>query len=199
MRRVFVLFSPCLLLASLATATVVLPIEFRQLANEAQAIVHGRVADVRSAWVDGRRAVETFITIDAAEYLKGNLGSQVTFKVPGGQLGRYRTILVGAPTFTVGDEVILFLKSDGASYPFVIGLTQGLFRVATDPSTGAQVVTPPALLALAAGASQPVVRGDPARRPVPVTEFRELVREALTPRADGFRPRRGQAERGGIR
>ena len=37
-------------------------------------IVHGRVVDVRAGWVDGRRSVDTFVTIAADDYLKGNLG-----------------------------------------------------------------------------------------------------------------------------
>src|SRR6266850_4866174 len=98
-------------------ATVIVPIEFRELVTIAPVIVHGRVVDVRSDWVDGRRSVETFVTVEAAEYLKGNLGERVTFKVPGGQLGRYRTVFVGAPEFQDGDEVILFLKRSGPSYP----------------------------------------------------------------------------------
>ena len=186
MRRTFLyVVSLCLLLSYPATATVVLPIEFRELVTSAAVIVHGRVVDVRSEWVDGRRAVETFVTIEAAEYLKGNLGSRVTFKVPGGQLGRYRTVLVGAPIFGVGDDVFLFLKSNGPSFPFIIGLTQGVFRVASDPDSGGQVVTPPALVGKTGVDSEPIVRGDPGRRPVAIDAFRDVVRQALSERAQG--------------
>src|SRR5689334_8430801 len=61
------ILSVCLLAAASVHATVLLPIEFRELVQSAQTIVHGRVVDVRSEWVDGRRAVETFVTIEAAE------------------------------------------------------------------------------------------------------------------------------------
>src|SRR5687767_15921943 len=97
-------------------ATVIVPIEFRELVATAPGIVHGEVVDVRSRWVDGRRSLETFVTIAAAEYLKGNLGEHVTFRVPGGQLGRYRTVFVGVPEFRPGDEVVLFLKRAGPSH-----------------------------------------------------------------------------------
>src|SRR5688572_15298321 len=92
-------------------ATVIVPIEFRELVATSPVIVHGLVTDVRSAFVDGRRSVETFVTIEAGEYLKGNLGQHVTFKVPGGEIGRYRTVFVGAPEFRTGDEVVLFLRT----------------------------------------------------------------------------------------
>jgi hypothetical protein len=174
-----------LLLPASAGATVLVPIEFRELVRSAQAIVYGRVVDVRSEWVDGRRAVETFVTIEAAEYLKGSFGERVTFKVPGGQLGRYRTVFVGAPTFTEGDEVVLFLKSSGPSYPFIIGLTQGLFRVTNDAGTGERVVTPPALIGKVGAEPETIVRGDAARRPVPIATFRGLVQQVLNETAQG--------------
>lgn len=160
-------------------ATVLLPIEFRELVATAPVIVHGQVVDVHSEWVDGRRAVETFVTVDVAEYLKGNLGEQVTFKVPGGQLGRYRTVFVGAPTFQAGDEVVLFLKTDGPSFPFVVGLSQGVFRIVADTQSGRRLVTPPALIGVNTAEPVRVVRGDPARKAVSIDLFREAVRQAM--------------------
>jgi hypothetical protein len=129
--------------------------------------------------VDGRRAVETFVTIEATEYLKGSLGERVTVKVPGGQLGRYRTVFVGAPEFSEGDEVVLFLKSNGPSFPFIIGLSQGLFRVTAAPGSNERLVTPPALLAKAGADAEPIVRGDVSRRAVPIAAFRDLVRQVI--------------------
>ena len=61
-------------------ATVLVPIEFRELVNTAPVIVAGRVADVRAEWVDGRRSIETFVTVTAGEYLKGNLGDTLTLR-----------------------------------------------------------------------------------------------------------------------
>jgi hypothetical protein len=160
-------------------ATVIVPVEFRELVTIAPVIVHGRVVDVRSDWVDGRRSVETFVTIEAAEYLKGNLGERVTFKVPGGQLGRYRTVFVGAPEFQDGDEVILFLKGSGPSYPYIIGLSQGAFRVVADARSGRRMVTTPIVMAKGAGDPEPVVRGDVTRKPLAIEAFRDAVRLVL--------------------
>jgi len=161
-------------------ATVLLPIEFRELVTTAPVIVHGQVVDVRSEWVDGRRAVETFVTVEAAEYLKGNLGESFVFKVPGGQIGRYRTVFVGAPAFQTGDEVVLFLKTDGPSFPFLVGLSQGVFRIVTDTQSGRRVVTPPALVGVNSADAVRVVRGNPARRPVAIDVFRDAVHRALS-------------------
>lgn len=177
MRR---LVFPLLLLLPVALrATVIVPIEFRELVTTTPVIVHGRVTDVRSAFVDGRRSIDTFVTVDAEEYLKGNLGEHVTFKVPGGEIGRYRTIFVGAPEFRTGDEVVLFLRTGRAALPFIVGLNQGAYRVVADRESGRRMVTTPILMGRTAGEAEPVVRGAATRRPLAIEAFRQAVRDVL--------------------
>ncbi len=176
-------FLACGLFVSLSVAlqaTVILPIEFRELVTAAPVIVHGQVVDVRADWVDGRRSVDTFVTVAAAEYLKGNLGESVTFRVPGGQLGRYRTVFVGAPEFKAGDEVVLFLNQAGPSYPYIIGLSQGAFRVVAEARTGRRMVTTPVVMGKGADEPERIVRGDVMRRPLPIDAFRDAVRQVLS-------------------
>ena len=178
MRR-FVSVTAFVILSVALQATVLVPIEFRELVSTAPVIVHGRVVDVRSAFVDGRQSVETFVTVEASEYLKGQLGAHVTIRIPGGQLGRYRTVFVGAPEFRPGDELVLFLKTPRASLPHIIGLSQGAFRVHPDPRTGQRMVTTPIVMGKGTGDTEPVVRGDPTRRPVSIAAFRDVVRQVL--------------------
>lgn len=161
-------------------ATVVLPIEFRELVTSSAVIVHGRVTDARAAFVDDRRAVDTFVTVAVDEYFKGNLGAHVTFRVPGGQIGRYKTIFVGAPEFTEGDEIVVFLKTPAGGVPFVTGLSQGAFRVMPDARTGRRLVTTPIVMGKTAGEAERIVRGDPARRPLAIEAFRDAVRQVMT-------------------
>jgi len=175
-------FLACALLASLSVAvhaTVILPIEFRELVTIAPVIVHGHVVDVRTEWVDGRRAIETFVTVQADEYLKGNLGETLTVRVPGGQMGRYRTVFVGAPEFRDGDEVVLFLKHAGPSYPYIVGLSQGAFRVVPDARTGRRMVTTPIVMGSGEGERERIVRGDVTRRPLAIEAFRDAVRQVM--------------------
>lgn len=176
MRRVLML---ALLLAApaAARATVLIPIELRELVAVSSTIVHGHIVDVRAQWVDGRRAIETFLTIEADEYYKGNASGTVTVRVPGGQIGRFRTIVVGAPEFQSGDEVVLFLR-DYEGRLSIVGLSQGAYRVAADRS-GRRVVTAPVLMGKADGSVEAVVRGDAARRPLPVDAFRDLVKRVV--------------------
>jgi hypothetical protein len=171
MRRLFLMF---LLIASPAAATVYVPVDFREMVTASHSIVHGRVVDVRSEPTRDRVMVVTYVTIDVEEHLKGHLGDSTTFLVPGGQVGRYRRIIVGAPQFERGDEVVVFLSARGPSIPYLFGLSQGVYRVVRT-ADGRAMVTPPALMAKGAGAER-VVRGDPARRPLALAAFAREVR-----------------------
>lgn len=161
-----------------ARATVLIPIDFRELVSVSAAIVHGRVTDVRAEWADGRRAVETFVTVEVSEYMKGSLGGTLTVHVPGGQIGRYRTIVVGAPAFHAGDEVVLFLREHNGSLS-IVGISQGAFRVVAE-SSGRRLVTTPVVMGKPDTPAVPIVRGDPSRRPLPIDDFRDVVRRLVT-------------------
>ena len=112
-----------------ALATVLVPADFGTIVQEAGVIVHGRVVDVRSAQTGPRRTIESFITVTVIESLKGAPGGTVTFRVPNGQVGRYRRVLIGAPEFTQGEEVVLFLRGRAPEMPTLVGLSQGVYRV----------------------------------------------------------------------
>jgi hypothetical protein len=178
MRRLLSSLVLMVLTAAAPGATVLIPIEFRELVRVSSTIVHGRITDVRSEWADGRRAVETFVTVDVTEYMKGSLGGTLTVRVPGGQIGRYRTMTVGAPAFREGDEVVLFLRSYNGVLS-IVGLSQGAFRVVAD-SAGRRLVTTPVVMGKPGDAAEPVVRGDVARRPIAIDAFRDLVRRVVT-------------------
>ena len=165
-----------LVLCSLRTgATVLVPADLGELARDAGAIVRGRVAATDPRWTGDRRAIETVVTIDVEESLKGSLGRTVQFVVPGGTLGRYRSIFVGAPQFVVQERVVVFLGWRGPSYPYLLGLGQGVFRIAEEPNRSGALVTPPPMIAPAAGAVR-IVRGDVSRVPVPLAAFEQRVR-----------------------
>jgi len=160
-------------LAGPAEATIVVPADLGELARDARAIALGRVARVDGRWTDDRRTIETIVTLDVESYWKGSLGPVLRFRVPGGDLGRYRSVVVGAPQFAVDDRVVVFLGARGPMVPYVLGLNQGVFRVAA-AGNGAAVVTPPPMLP-AAQATR-IVRGDPSRRQLGLAEFEQRVR-----------------------
>lgn len=159
---------------ALTRATVIVPADLGTLSRDARAIARGRVVAVDAQWSDGRRGIETIVTLATEAYLKGGLGETIQFRVPGGLLGRYRSIVVGAPQFAVGQRVVVFLGAQGPMVPFILGLNQGVFRIAQD--RGGEMVTPPVPLPAADG---PIVRGQVARAPQPLADFEREVR-ALT-------------------
>ena len=162
-----------------ALGTVYLPADFGEMVDGSLYIVHGRVADVRSAPTVDRRRVVTHVTLEVAQPLKGSPGDSITFMVPGGQVGAYERVVVGAPRFEAGDEVILFLTARGPSIPYVFGLSQGVYRVSR--ASGRPLVAPPAVFVDAAEGAEPgrLVRGDPARRALPLDDFARAVRATM--------------------
>jgi hypothetical protein len=157
-----------------ADATVLIGADLGELARDARAIARGRVAAVDAQWTADRRTIETLVTLEVDSYLKGALGATVQFRVPGGSLGRFRSIVVGAPQFAVDDRVVVFLGARGPSVPYVVGFSQGVFRVVRSGDGSTWLVTP-AILPSPAGAVT-IVRGDPQRQPLPLNDFEQRVR-----------------------
>ncbi len=179
MRRIAALVLVLLCAPSLR-ATVLVPAEFREIVSGSQIIVYGRVSDVHAEWSDDRRQIDTVVSLDAATYLKGGPGDVVTFKVPGGQIGRYKNVMVGAPEFHAGEEAVVFLSAQGPAVAHVFGLNQGVFRVRVDARTGSRMVVPPVLMGAEDG-PEPVIRGAANRRPLPLESFASTVRNAMSP------------------
>ena len=175
----------CLFAPLPAEATVVLPLDFKQLTTKADVILRGRVVALTSQWASDRNGIDTLVTVQVTSYLKGDFGAQATFRVAGGQIGRFRSVRVGAPVFREGEEVVLFLGGAGPVIPRIVGFNQGVYRVTTDPGSGVRVVMPPALTREVTTPT-PIVRGDPSRKPMPLAQFEAQVRSVL----DGERPDR---------
>jgi hypothetical protein len=163
------------MLAAPARATVLIPADLGELSRDALAIARGRVVALDAQWTEDRGTIETIVTLEVESYLKGGLGATVRFRVPGGELGRFRSIVVGAPAFAVDQRVVVFLGAHGPSVPHVLGLSQGVFRVSRAADNSGWLVTSPVLLP-AAGVSSRVVRGDPSRRPLALGDFESTVR-----------------------
>ena len=179
-------YSAALVLTALAAlapvhATVIVPAEFGEVVAGSALIAHGRVIDVQAEWADGRRRIDSVVTVNVLSWFKGGNASTLSFDVPGGEIGRYRHVLVGAPVFKRGDEAFLFLKEEGSPLPYVFGLNQGVFRVRAD-ERGVRMVTSPALLAQ--GVEPEIVRrGAVNRRPEALDAFGTRIRSVLAARA----------------
>jgi hypothetical protein len=175
-RRLVALLIVTLFPVALA-ATVLVPAEFREVVNGADLIVYARVSSIEAQWGDDRKHVDTLVTLQAGTYLKGSARETLIVVVPGGTVGRYMNVTVGAPSFSVGDEAVFFLTTRGRDLPAIFGLNQGVFRVSTEGDSRRRVVTPP-LISRGSG-PETVVRGDPTRKPVPLETFGAQVQAVL--------------------
>jgi hypothetical protein len=182
MRRAFV-SSICVLatvlVARVTHATVILPAEFREIVAGSAVIAHVQIVDVRPEWVDGRRRIDSVVTATVVSSFKGGeRGETIAFRVPGGELGRYRSLTVGAPSFKPGEEAVLFLSAAGGTSLHVFGLNQGVFRVRQDAVSGRRMVVTP-IVSASGNAAERVSRGSAVRRPVPVENFGAQVRTVM--------------------
>ena len=171
----WVILLALLFIAPSARATTLVPADLGELSRDAIAIARGRVVSLDARWTEDRRAIETLVTLDVAGYLKGDLGSTLQFRVPGGQLGRLRTIVVGAPEFTEDEQVVVFLGARGPSIPHLVGFSQGVYRVVRAADRSGWMVTPPATWPSTTG-TRAIVRGDAARTPLALADFEQRVR-----------------------
>lgn len=177
LNRALVLLIVCLTPAALR-ATVIVPAEFREIVNGAAIIAYGLVTETTVESSADRRQVDTVVTMQVGSYLKGGPGETLVFKVPGGQVGRFRNVTVGAPVFAAGEEAVVFLTVRDGDLPVVFGLNQGVFRVRVDGRTLRRMVTPPALMARTE-APELVVRGGVDRRVLPLETFGVQVQAVL--------------------
>jgi hypothetical protein len=128
-------FAAAVVVAAAAPARATMMIErmsLDRITREAGRIVHGTVTDVRSGR-DESGLPATWVTLDVARTLKGHATTQLTFKqagvtepLPDGTLAR----IPGLPRYTVGEEVVLFLRGESAhGFTSPVGMGQGTFRV----------------------------------------------------------------------
>jgi hypothetical protein len=155
-------FTGCLALH--AAATTLVPTDVAEMSREARAIALGRVVTMEARWSADRRRIETLVTLQTEAYLKGSLGGSLRFLLPGGELGRFRSIVVGAPQLAVGQDIVVFLGARDPGVPFILGFNQGLFRVAA--SNGVRVVKP----------AGPALRLEGEQAVMPLEQFARRVR-----------------------
>ena len=118
-------------LAALQSATLE-RLSFDELIARSSAIVRGKVLS-SSTSLSGA-IVYTHYTVQVSERFKGPAGATVDVAVPGGTVNNMKQTFAGTPTFHPGDEFVFFLWTSKSGLNSVLGLTQGLFSLASDGS-----------------------------------------------------------------
>jgi len=112
-----------------------------QLTEESSVIVVGKVEAVECQWNVDHTMITTLVKVALSDVFKGApTESVITIKLIGGSIGNIETVLIGSPTFRIGEETLLFLRAVNEE-PFnglltVTGLAQGKFEI--QPGTGAE-------------------------------------------------------------
>jgi hypothetical protein len=123
--------------------TAMIQLSLSQLVQGAETIVLGTVAHQESAWNATHTAIYTDVVLQVEETMKGAAGSEVTFRIAGGEVDDIGMRTSTAPTFYRGEEVIVFLHTEGSTAQ-IFGLQQGKFTVSDGTVTqGGQAVPVP--------------------------------------------------------
>ena len=166
-----------------AWATLVKPFTLRGLATEAHEVVRGEVIDeevVYDAWWD-RVYTHTIIRVDEAISGQARPGELIVMRQLGGILDGIETRLVGTTDFTLGDEVVVFTRTDGALH-YLVGMAQGSYFVIRDEQGHGTVTRDLGQLGFAA-MPQPADSRAPNR-----TALSVLMEAVSTIRSPGGRP-----------
>ena len=125
------------------TATTVIPPTFDQLVQQAELIFQGTVTDVRSVWEGegAQRHIETYVTFQIADSVKGNAGNSYTIRMLGGSVGDETMVVSDTPKFKVGDRDILFVEHNNEQFVPLVGINNGRFHVQRDEQTGRDIIT----------------------------------------------------------
>lgn len=140
MRLILIL---CLLTASAARATSVVPPRFDELVAEAELIV--RATPVaretrRETAPDGTAILRTHVTLAVERTLKGTSTDRLTLSFLGGELGDEAMTVRGIPRLEPGSVDYVFIAGNGRVFCPLVGLGHGRFRVLRDGATGREYV-----------------------------------------------------------
>lgn len=133
MKRVLLSLGLVAMLAALpASASTFVAMSDEALVASSQAVVVGEVVQVDSFWNQDGTAVLTDATVQVAQTLAGSAPATVKVRTFGGAVGDYRIEAHGFPTFTVGEQMVLFLEQGGEGTYRVTGYQLGQYRVRQD-------------------------------------------------------------------
>jgi hypothetical protein len=127
----------------LVRATSVVPPNFTELVEEADAIYRGQVTAIEARRVgrpDGSTLIKTFVTVGVQRALKGPDEASVTLEFLGGTIGDETLEVGGVPKFTVGQRGIVFVQKNGQQFCPLVRLGHGNYRIEKDNASGREYV-----------------------------------------------------------
>ena len=130
----------CLLMASVASATIVRSMSLAEMTRTADVVVRATVQGSSANWDENRTRIYTVTQLQVSHVLKGPVqnGEEIRVRQIGGSVGEITQRVAGNAHFDAGEEVLVFLDRDAArGLHYVIGMAQGKYTVnrRTNPPT----------------------------------------------------------------
>ena len=123
-----------------SSSGIVVQLTEEELTAQAELILVGHVSDV-SCYEEGEGTIYTEVTISVEQKLKGEAGGEVVIRVAGGKVGEQVVWVEDAPSFDVGERVVVFLEEyDSALH--VVGGFQGKYTVSENDTIGSGIPLP---------------------------------------------------------
>jgi hypothetical protein len=117
----------------------IVPRSVEAMTERATYVVHGTVVEASGVWNADKTRIFTIARIEIAEMLKGDLHrTDLYLRVPGGvvEADDIEQFSSELPSFSVGQDVVLFVKHDYRSVYPIVSEAQGVFERVTDEATG---------------------------------------------------------------
>ncbi len=127
------------LIALVAQATTLVRLSFKDLVRDSSAIARVRYIRAETRMENGEIWTDTSFKV--VERDKGYLPAQIVVRQPGGKFQHLQSHVEGIPEFRPGEEVYLFLTGKPGRQLWIVGWTQGTFRIHLDIRSGTELVT----------------------------------------------------------
>lgn len=113
-------------------ATTVKRLSLEEMVRGSHRIILGRRVSQEIYWNKNRTRIYTATRFAVTQDLKGDSRGAATVVTVGGTIDGMTLVVSGTPRFREGEEVLLFLGAGKGDYWILLGLSQGMFRIAPD-------------------------------------------------------------------
>jgi hypothetical protein len=139
-RFLWILFlSGLALIAIVSQATTLSRLRFQDLVHYSYSVARVRCERSRTLLDNGE--IWTDVTFRVLWQSKGNLPGEIVVRQPGGKLLHLHSHVEGTPQFRPSEEVYLFLSGHPGREFYIVGWTQGTFRIRRDSVSNIETVT----------------------------------------------------------
>ncbi len=115
---------------ALPARAVMIKYDLEQLSVGSEKVVIGEVVDMESRYLVPGQAIYTFVTIRVDEVIKGkSVSDELVIRVDGGTVGDVEMTVTHAPSFQVGEEVLVFVTKQIDGQDIVYNAENGKYTI----------------------------------------------------------------------